>query len=107
MTIANANQTFRTASDFGVMGNDDDGFLIGFGDVIEEFDDRGSGFAIQSARRFIAEEKLRIFDNRPSDGDPLLLATGKLGGEIGDPSGQANIGKGFLAFKRIRYDGGS
>lgn len=57
---------------------------------MENAEDLLSGVRVEIAGGFIADEKLRVCDERSCDGDALLLAAGELLGEVVGPFGDAD-----------------
>ena len=49
---------------------------------LEGLKDHVSGLCVQVTGRFVCQDKRRIVDKRPSDGDPLDLASGELVGQV-------------------------
>ena len=67
------------AEDAGVVGDNDDAAVGGFGDVVEEFHDFGAVFLVEGGGGFIADDEAGFVDEGAGDGDALLLATGEFG----------------------------
>jgi len=55
--------------------HDDGGPLLGRQQVVKGLLHDALGLAVERAGRFVEEQDLRIFDDRPRDRDPLLLTT--------------------------------
>src|SRR5215472_6297157 len=56
----------------------------------EQVQDLRTGPGVEVAGRLVGEDDLRSADQRPRDGDPLLLPAGQLGGAVPQPRAQAN-----------------
>ena len=50
----------------------------------------GGGRGVEVAGGFVGQDQRRLGDQRPGDGDPLLLAAGQLAGPVLDPVGEAD-----------------
>ena len=85
------------------MGDHDDGFVEFGAQAFEEVEHfRGTG-GIQVAGGFVGEDHIGIGDDGAGDGDALLLAAGKLAGEVVEAIVQADElerGLGILAARR-------
>ena len=64
------------------MSDDDQRLLIGFVEEIEQRDDFRAVFAVQIAGGFVCQDDGRVVDQRSANGNPLLLAAGKLIGQM-------------------------
>jgi len=62
------------------MGDDDQGALPVERQPAHQFHDHLASLAVERAGRFIAYDKPGVVNQRPRDGDPLLLAAGEIGG---------------------------
>lgn len=74
-----------------VMCHHDHGSIGTHSDTLDEIHDEPARSGIKGCGRFIAYEQSRFIHEGPSDGHPLLLATGKLGGERVDPVCEADL----------------
>jgi sterol desaturase/sphingolipid hydroxylase (fatty acid hydroxylase superfamily) len=72
-----------------VVGDDQDCGLPLGAQLAQETHDAQSALGVEGGSRFVGEQHLRLIRQRPGDGDPLLLSSGKLVrpvlGAIGDP----------------------
>jgi len=66
----------------GVVRDEHDGQFFVFVQLFEDFHDLGAGVGIEVAGRFVGEEDAWFVDERPGDGDALLLAAGHLGRDV-------------------------
>ena len=66
------------AATSGVVGDEHDRPAGGV-ELAEEAEDVGADVAVEVAGRLVGEDERRVGDERPGDGDPLLLAAGQLG----------------------------
>ena len=74
--------------DLGVVGDEDDRPARGV-ELVEERHDLGAGVAVEVAGRLVGEDERRLGDERPGDGDALLLAAGQLGRLVVEAVAQA------------------
>ena len=61
--------------------------------LLQQADDVVPGALVQVAGRLVGQQDLGLLDQRPGDGDALLLSAGQLGRQMPDPVGQANVGQ--------------
>ena len=64
--------------DLGVVGDEDDR-PAGVVELVEQRHDLGAGMAVEVAGRLVGQDQRGFGDDRPGDGDALLLAAGQLG----------------------------
>ena len=64
--------------DLHLVGDEHDGQAEPCIEVLEQGEDRPGGARVERAGRLVAQQHLRVADQRTRDGDALLLATGKL-----------------------------
>ena len=74
-----------------IVGDEDDGDALVLVELLEHFKDLLAGVGIEVPRRLVGEEHLGAVDERPRDGDALLLAAGELGGLMVDAVRQADF----------------
>ena len=75
------------------MGDDDDGDAEFGIEVVQELHDFPGGFRVEVAGGFVGEKGIRVGDNRPGDGDALLLAARELGRGVAFLFGDAHAGQ--------------
>ena len=63
-----------------VMGDDDDGFVVVFVQILQQLQNFFRIFFIQRAGGFVAEDDVGILGQAPDDRNPLLLPAGELAG---------------------------
>ena len=73
-----------------VVRDHDDGLPEVVDRPAQELQDLLAGARVEVAGRFVGEQHGRLADERPGDGDPLLLATGELGRLVAETVGQAD-----------------
>ena len=73
----------RSLGDGPVMGDHQNGLLIFLRGGFEQGDDLPAILAVQVAGGLIGQDKRGPGDQGSTDGDPLVLANGKVGGEGG------------------------
>ena len=54
----------------------------GFMQFVKQFQDHGLVRFVEIARGLVGQNQFRLIDQRPGDGDALLLAAGKLRGDV-------------------------
>ena len=64
------------------MGHHDHGVAIFPVHRLDELQYLFTGLVVQSSGGLIAEENIRVFDNGPANGGPLLLTAGELIGQL-------------------------
>ncbi len=75
----------RAVADFGevlIVGHDDEGDAVLAGQIEQDLHDFRAVDGIQISRRLVGEEDFRLVDDGAGDGDPLLFAARKLGGQV-------------------------
>jgi len=65
------------------VGYDDKGYIFHFVEVQQDIFYLLASFAVKVSSRLISENYFRFHDKCPRDGNPLLLASGKLTGFVG------------------------
>ena len=73
-----------------LVGDEDDRAARGV-ELVEQAEDLGRRARVEVARRLVGQDQGRLGDERPGDGDALLLAAGQLAGPVADPVGQADL----------------
>ena len=71
-------------------GDGDAGLAIERGQQVH---DVAAGRRVEVAGRLVGKDHLRIGDDRPRDGDALLLAAGKFVGVVAGAVGEADLGE--------------
>src|SRR5256885_1598554 len=77
--IAKPQGAARVARNGVVVGDQDQGLAL-FVEFVEQPQDFSAGSGVEISGRFVCEDDEGIVYQRPRDGDPLLLSTGKLEG---------------------------
>ena len=75
--VGNAHAALAAGHDLCIVRGDDDGDPLAV-QRAEQIHYRRAGFAVERAGRFIGEYQLRLCNDRPCNGDTLLLPSGKL-----------------------------
>ena len=78
--VADMIEAFKCGNDLLVMGDDDDRGLIAGRHIIQNLDHRQGPLPIERRGWFIGEDHGRTADQRPGNGDALLLSTRELRG---------------------------
>ena len=81
LAVADLDAAGSDGGDLGIVRDQGDGAAL-FAEGPEEFEDRLAGVGVEVARRFVGEDDARAVDQRPGDGDALLLAAGELHGPM-------------------------
>ena len=76
--IGNNDGSIACSSKLRVMGHQQNRPMILLIQFMQKRHQLFTGFFIQVSRRFIAKQHLGIVDERPGNGNPLLLSAGKL-----------------------------
>src|ERR1041385_307464 len=88
-----------------IVSDHDDGFAVLFVEGLKQIEDFVTGFAIEIAGRFVAEQQSGIGDDSASDADALLFAPGQRAREMFHPMAEADDAKGrldvFCAFRFV------
>ena len=74
----------------GVVGDHDDGLAELVDGAAEQAQHLAAGARVEVARRLVGEQHGRLGDERPGDGDALLLAAGELGRTVRQAVGEAD-----------------
>ena len=99
--VAHRDNTVGYRGYGGIVGDDDDRLAVAAADPVQQRKYLLAGVVIKRARRLVAKQNLRVFGDRPCDGNTLLLAAGKLRGEVVHPVFQPDMAKRFLCGKRV------
>jgi hypothetical protein len=83
------------AGEIGVVGDDDEGFVVVVGEFEEERHDFRAVFGIEVAGGFVGEEDIGIVDKGAGDGGALLFAPGEFGGEMVKAVAEADFFEGI------------
>ena len=83
--VMNMQDAVRDLGQRRVMGDDDAGLALGFVEFLQSFEHQLAHAEIQVAGGLIAQDQDRVLGQRPGHGYPLLLAAGKLRGEVVHP----------------------
>ncbi len=75
-------------SDVRLVGHQDDRDALLHVQSLEDAHDLGAGLGIQVAGRLVGQDDARLVDQRPRDGDALLLPAGQLVGPMVDAVAQ-------------------
>ena len=94
MSVREFDAAVGLARDIGVVCNHEDG-VAGFVQITEDFEDDFFVGFVEIAGRLIGEDELGLIDERASDGDALLLASGKLRGEMREAISEPDAPEGF------------
>ena len=79
--------------------DDDDSDAVAPTGILEELQDLLACLVVEGARGFVAEQEFGSLGDSASDGDALLLAARKLGGEVAQTLGEAHLAEGFLGIE--------
>src|SRR5262245_1986846 len=87
----------------GIVRDHDDRAPFARVEVLQDPHDLVAHLAVEIPRGLVGGEYLRRADDRPRDGDPLLLAAGELAGEVADAGGEAHaVERGERALVALR-----
>jgi len=76
--VSHADDALGRGGDLRAVGDDDEGQALLLTEVVEELEDLVLAPAIEITGRLVGQEDFRVIDQRPRDGDALLLPSGKL-----------------------------
>ena len=85
-----------------VVGNKHHRLARGAARVLQQLQDSLARFVVQSAGGLVAQHQLGIFSKRSGNGHALLLAAGKLRGEVIHAVRKAHLRKHLRRIKRMR-----
>ena len=81
--------------DARVMGDDQDAPARRLRRAAQQVHDLVAGHRVEGAGGFVTDHQPGFVDQRTGDGDPLLLASGKLGGPLALPAAQTHLDQAF------------
>ncbi len=84
-------EALRSPRDHAVVRDQHEGQLVVPPQVLEQADDLVPGALVKVAGRLVGEQHLGLLDQRPGDGDPLLLTAGQLRRQVPGAVGQADV----------------
>ncbi|MNE31605.1 hypothetical protein D3C80_1251810 [compost metagenome] len=87
-TVADLDDAVRASGHIAVVGDQDHHMAL-LGQLIQQAHDLGATVAVQRARWLVREDDMAAVHQRPGNGYPLLLATGKLARAIAGAFSQA------------------
>jgi len=87
--IQDAHDPLRAVRHVVIMGDHNNGHPLLI-QVMQQFQDARAGARVQVSSGLVRQKDRGLIDERPGDADTLLLATGKLGGEVVGPVCQPN-----------------
>ena len=101
LAVAHADEPLRQRRDLGVMGDDRHGGVIGLAHIPEQRQHLSAGFGVQRASGLVAQKQGRVFAKGPGNGDALLFAARKLGGEVVHALSQTDAPHHFHGIQRV------
>ena len=87
-----------------VVGDDQCGNVRRAAGVLQQLKNLFAGAVIEGSCGLVAQEELGVFRERSGDGNALLLAAGKLGGEVVEALFQPNTAERFGGIEGIGAD---
>src|SRR5438067_11778337 len=81
-TVLDADHAIGEPLEARIMGNDNDGAAARARELAQELHHRQRGLGIERRGRLVADEDRRIAAERARDRDALLLAAGKIRGQV-------------------------
>src|SRR5690349_1549536 len=88
LTVDEEDDPVRVRGRHRVVGHHDDGLAEVVHRLAHELQDLGPGVGVEVAGGLVGEGQLRLADQGPGDGNPLLLAAGELGGPVAEAVAQ-------------------
>ena len=98
--IADPDHAFGGAGDVFIVGDEDDGNAFFLVELLEELQDFFAGAGIEISGGLVGKQQGGMIDQCPGDGDPLLLAAGKLRGFVVEVISKAHP---FAAYPSARF----